>query len=370
MKTAITAIIFVFFVQISFAQSNTPAENIYIITTDGFRWQELFTGADSALINDERYVGDIPLMKQLYWDNDIETRRRKLMPFMWEVIAKDGQIYGNRLWGNKSNAANPYKISYPGYNEIFTGYPDPRIMLNIPRSNKNINILECLNNDPTYHGKVVTFSSWYVFPFILSAKRNGLPVNSGYENMQGEDSVFGLIDRVQDNISPKNHTRYDWLTYINAKEYIDKHHPKIVFLSLGETDEFAHEGHYDQYLQHANAVDKMIEDLWYFVQTSPDYKGKTSFIITTDHGRGKTQENWTNHSLFTKGSAQTWLAMMGPGIEPLGEIKLQQQIYQKQIAATIAFLLNTEFKNGHKIGSPIPLPHVQENTAQLFLSKQ
>ena len=154
------------------------------------------------------------------------------------------------------------------------------------------------------------------------------------------------------------------LTYINAKEYIEKHHPKIVFLSLGETDEFAHEGHYDRYLQHANAVDKMIGDLWYFVQTNPDYKGKTSFIITTDHGRGKNQENWTNHSLFTTGSAQTWLAMMGPGIEPLGEIKSEQQIYQKQIASTIALLLGQEFITTHKIGKPLFTTN-QQNTAQL-----
>ncbi|MBL7748297.1 MAG: hypothetical protein JNM19_12750, partial [Chitinophagaceae bacterium] len=41
--------------------ANTPdrpaklptAENLFIITTDGFRWQEVFNGADSLLINSE-----------------------------------------------------------------------------------------------------------------------------------------------------------------------------------------------------------------------------------------------------------------------------------------------------------------------------
>ena len=366
MRFAILFYSFFSFVPISFCQQPPQAENIFIITTDGFRWQEVFTGADSTLINDARYVGDIPLIKQLYWDKDFAKRRKKLMPFMWEVVAQEGQIYGNRFFGNKSNAANPYKISYPGYNEILTGGTDPRIMLNLPRVNKNMTILEWLNNKPDFNGKVVAFSSWYIFPYILNKERSGILINSGYQKMDTvfSDTAFGLINRVQESVPEKLHTRYDCLTFLNASEYIKQYHPKIIFISLGETDEFAHQGHYDQYLQHANAVDKMISDLWYYVQTTPFYKNKTAFIITTDHGRGKTEENWTNHSLLTDGSAQTWLAMMGPGIEPLGEIKSEQQIYQKQIASTIALLLGQQFMAAHKIGKPL-LTVNQQNTAKL-----
>ena len=52
------------------------AQNIFIITTDGFRWQEVFTGADSALINDSKYVNDTALMKELYWDERPSERRK------------------------------------------------------------------------------------------------------------------------------------------------------------------------------------------------------------------------------------------------------------------------------------------------------
>lgn len=373
MKLAFFASAFLFNFFTAAAQTTPETENIFIITTDGFRWQELFTGADPELISNTDFVQDTALLKQLYWNEDPGIRRQKLMPFMWSVIAQKGQIYGNRLLGNKSNAANPYKISYPGYNEIFTGYTDPRIIINLPRENKNLNILEYLNNQKEYNGKVIAFSSWYVFPFILNAKRSGFTVNSGYQNMQDEDgdSVFGFINKVQDNVEQKSHTRYDQLTFLNAREYIEQHHPKIVFIGLGETDEFAHMGRYDKYLQHANAVDKMISDLWYYVQTNSFYKNKTTFIITTDHGRGKEASNWTNHSLFTKGSAQTWIAMIGPGIEPVGEIRTAQQVYQKQIASTIAMLLGQEFKTSHRIGAPISLslPSAEKNinsTAQII----
>ena len=357
----ISLLIALLFISLFTAAQNLPqTENIFIITTDGFRWQELFTGADSALINSTDVVEDTSIAKQMFWNRDVLARRKMLMPFFWNVIAKNGQLYGNRFFGNKSNAANPYKISYPGYNEIFTGYTDRNIIINYPKENPNINILEYLNKQEKYQGKVVAFSSWSVFPYILNEKRSGFTVNSGYENMQDEngDTTFQLINKLQDNVVEKNQTRYDWLTFLNAKEYIQQHHPKIVFIGLGETDEFAHEAHYDKYLQHANAVDKMISDLWYYVQTNSFYKNKTTFIITTDHGRGKKTFNWSNHSLFTNGSAQTWLAMIGPGITPLGEMKEEQQIYQKQIASTIALLLGQQFQTTHKIGKPLELPQL------------
>jgi len=107
------------------AQSGSDSENIFIITTDGFRWQEVFTGADEELISNPRYVQDTGLLKQMYWDSSAEARRQKLMPFLWGTVARQGQLYCNRNFHNYVNVSNIYKISYPGYNEMFTGYPDP-----------------------------------------------------------------------------------------------------------------------------------------------------------------------------------------------------------------------------------------------------
>ena len=59
-----------------------------------------------------------------------EERRKLLMPFFWNTIAKQGQVYGNRRYSNNVNTANKYWFSYPGYNEIFTGYPDTAVNSN------------------------------------------------------------------------------------------------------------------------------------------------------------------------------------------------------------------------------------------------
>jgi hypothetical protein len=333
-------------------------QNVFIITLDGFRWQEMFQGADSVILSDPRFVKDSSLIRQLFWDPDPETRRRKLMPFFWEVIAKKGQLYGNREFSNKVNVKNLYQISYPGYNEIFTGTTDPHLILNIPIKNKNTNLLEYLNHIKEYRGRVAAFSSWNLFPYILNEKRSQIILNSGYCQMPGEegDSLTEAINMLEENVYPKTHTRYDWLTYLTAREYIERKHPRIVFLSLGQTDIYAHQGRYDLYLEGASAIDKMIAELWYYTQTQPFYKGNTTFIITTDHGRGNSSSTWVKHGIFTKGSGETWIAMLGQGIVSLGELKTVKQTYQKQIAPTIASLLGQKFELTNSSGKPISLP--------------
>lgn len=336
--------------------AQTPApRNIFIITTDGFRWQEVFNGADSLLLHDTAYVKDTALICEQFWSNDPEERKRRLLPFFWNVIAKKGRLSGNRNYGSEVNVANLYKISYPGYNEILTGFADTRFIPNLTVRNRNTNILEYLNSTETYAGKVAAFSSWNVMPFILNENRSRLPVNSGYEMLdEGEDSLNVLINQVQKNVANKGNTRQDLLTYASAKNYIEQQRPRVLFLGLGETDEYAHKGQYDQYLQKAHQVDRMLAELWYYVQTDPFYKDNTTFIITTDHGRGSKRHKWAQHGFWVKGSGEAWVAMMGAGIVPDGEVKTRERLYQKQIASTVSVLLNERFRaDDHSVAAPI-----------------
>jgi len=363
---------FVFFVcfliisSVSFGQIDSTAENIFIITTDGFRWQEVFTGADAGLIANPEYVEDTALLKQLYWDSTADLRRKKLMPFFWSTIAREGQLHGNRLYANKVDVSNLYKISYPGYNEMLTGYPDPIFIPNVPIRNRNLNVLEYLNSRAPYAGKVAAFSSWNLFSAILNEKRNKLPVNSGYEPVADDSSLNNeLINASQNGVLHKKNTRYDMLTFLTAREYIEHNHPKVVLIGFGETDEFAHAGRYDLYLQQATNVDRMISELWYYVQTSPFYRNKTTFIITTDHGRGKNPSAWYKHGVLTKGSGETWFAVIGPGISPDGEMKEARQASQKQMASTIAGLVGEEFGDPLKTGVMI-IHRLDEDRTNMF----
>lgn len=308
-------------------------KKLFVITLDGFRWQELFGGADSALIHDPGVTADTAINKALYWAATPGERRRKLMPFTWSIIAKQGQLFGNRWYNNKVNVSNPYSLSYPGYNEILTGGVDMSIYSNDKNRNSNRNVLDALNGTPAYKGRVAAFTSWDVFPYILNKKESHFYINSGLQNIEGKSLSASekLVNAIQNEMMEKAPTRYDELTFIACKEYLLKQKPSVLFLSFSGTDDAGHQRSYSRYLQQANNADHMIGELWSMVQSMPEYAGTTTFLITTDHGRGSKTENWSRHGFFVPGSSQTWFALLGSGIVPGGEMKMENQAYQRDL---------------------------------------
>ena len=80
-------------------------ENVLVVTLDGFRWQELFGGADETLL-DEKLGGvrDLPGLKRRYRRDTAQARREALLPFLWGTVAKQGQIFGNPALGRRPAA--------------------------------------------------------------------------------------------------------------------------------------------------------------------------------------------------------------------------------------------------------------------------
>ena len=138
----------------AFAQNARHTENLFIITLDGFRWEELYQGATDSLMNDPTFVKDTAALQALFAAPTAEEKRGKLMPWFWSTLATSGQLYGNRNYDNKVNCTNFFWFSYPGYNEILTGYSDPTINSNAKRWNPNVTVLEWLNQMPEYNGRV------------------------------------------------------------------------------------------------------------------------------------------------------------------------------------------------------------------------
>ncbi len=320
-----------------------PENKIFIITLDGLRWEEVFKGADPAFISDG-ILTDTTISKPMYWATTAEERRKKLMPFFWGVIARQGQLFGNRSYNNKVNVSNPYSLSYPGYSELLTGEVDYSIWSNDKKRNSNRNILEELNTSPAYAGKVAAFTSWELFPYILD-KKNGkqsFVLNSGIQKIEGKQlsAAQSFVNSIQGHMHDETGTRYDELTYIACKEYILKHKPSVLLLSFSGTDNAGHSNRYDEYLHEANNADRMIAELWRMVQAMPEYAGKTTFLITTDHGRGKKKGNWSDHGIFVSGSSQTWYALLGNTISAQGEIKYPAQVYQKELNSLVKNILS------------------------------
>jgi hypothetical protein len=334
--------------------------NVVIVTLDGLRWQEVYRGADSALIN-SKYTDDKKVVEKQFWAATPEERRKILFPFLWSTVDKKGQLYGNRDIGSRDEVANRYYFSYPGYNEIFTGFPDPRMNTNNAITNPNTNLLEFLNKQKGFENKVAVFASWERFSQILNVKRSGLMVNAGYMKLEarGMDAQLKYLDEIQ-NKAPHylgDSTRIDFLTYEFAKAYTKQYQPRVLYIAFDETDEFGHAGNYHSYLDRAHQEDGYISELWDYLQSNPNYKDKTTLIITCDHGRGDGQlANWRSHGyIIAPHSEQTWFAVIGPDTPPAGEMRSIETTYHKQLAQTISKILGFDFKAAadHEVGNAI-----------------
>src|SRR4051812_12080667 len=81
---------------LALADPPRKTENILFVMLDGLRWQEVFTGADEALLNKERGgVADVPGLRKQFWRATPQERRAALLPFLWGTLARDGQLFGN-----------------------------------------------------------------------------------------------------------------------------------------------------------------------------------------------------------------------------------------------------------------------------------
>ncbi len=322
-------------------------ENLFLITLDGLRWEELFGGADPQLITNPEYVKDTADLVSKFWDEDPLQRRQRLMPFFWNEVAEKGQIHGNRILGSKVDCSNIFWFSYPGYAEILCGKTNAQaIHSNAMVWNPDTTFLERLQSEPDYKDRIAAFCSWDVFPYIINEKRSNIPVNAAFEKVQDNPlsprEAF-LNELLEEIPSPWPTVRLDAFTQHYALEYIEKHQPKVVYLAYGETDDFAHDGRYDHYLNSAHQTDEWISRIWNYIQQHQQYKDKTSLLITTDHGRGSFVDGaWMSHGKTYTGSNAIWYAVMGPDTEALGEVDSEEQSWQRQVAASCLRLLGLD----------------------------
>jgi hypothetical protein len=320
--------------------------NVVLIMSDGVRWQEVFRGADPSLIDrTDGGVSDTAGLRREFAKGSREESRATLLPFIWSIVARQGQLYGDRDAGGSAQVTNGLKFSYPGYNETLTGHPDPRIDSNDAVPNPNRTVFEWLNRQPEFAGKVAAFGTWVRFAEIFNRERSGFPIRAGWEipfpnpstpARAQLDELYRTTTRLWGSVS------YDSFMQQAVLDYVREEHPRVLFVGYGETDEWAHSRRYDQYLTSARRVDSFIAELWNTMQAMPEYRGTTTFIIATDHGRGSGRE-WTSHGEKVDGAENIWLAVLGPDTPARGVVG-KGRVTQSQIAATVAAFLGKDYR--------------------------
>lgn len=329
--------------------SAPKTRNVVLIVSDGLRWQEIFTGADPALMNEKN--GGIWEKEQdlrgKYWRANADERRKALFPFLWTTVAARGQIFGNQAKGSIARVTNGFAFSYPGYNEMLSGHPDPRINSNEFGPNPNVTVFEWLNGLPDLHGRVSVYATWQTFRDIFNVQRSKLPLQVGWDlpyrgqltpRQELVNQLYRFTTRLEDG------DVYNAFLQIPLLDSVREQQPRVLFVGYGETDNWGHAGRYDLLLHSAHVFDHFVEELWNTVQGLAAYRDQTTFIITTDHGRGSGLIDWKEHGVEQPGSENIWIAVVGPDTRPLGERTHTAQLTQAQIAATVAALLGKDYR--------------------------
>ncbi|MBL8167538.1 MAG: phosphoglyceromutase [Acidobacteria bacterium] len=343
------------------ALAQTKTENVILITFDGARTQEVFGGLDLDILKDKTKRGkveDSTLYKK-YWAATPEERRLKLMPFFWGTLMKDhGSIAGNRSLNSSVMTTNRMWFSYPGYSEILTGQAhDDVINSNDRKRNQFTSVLEFLKRKlKLTKTQVALFGSWDVFNWIGEHEEGAVTINAGHEPYElaanADTKAFSKLQN--ERLSPWDSVRFDYFTVHFALEHLKKYQPRVMHIALGETDDWAHGGEYAHVLNSFTQNDQQIKQIWEFLQSSPKYKGKTSIIFTTDHGRGKTIRDWTDHGEKVPEAQNIWMAFISPEVSLRGEWKNADTIYQNQVAATLCRFLNVDYsENNPQAGKPV-----------------
>ncbi|KAF0187419.1 MAG: alkaline phosphatase family protein [Hyphomonadaceae bacterium] len=347
------------------AQTSPRDQRVIFVMLDGLRWQEVFRGADTDLAASTEYMRSSFAKDVRAGFVDVSNRREALMPFLTGVVARDGALIGNRDAGSCAHVTNDRWFSYPGYNETLTGKPDARVNSNDYGPNPNVTFLEWLNRQPGYASEVAAATSWDAFTRIINAERSGVPVNAGLMPLRGSDGAVTTYNRLlADTPVPWKSVRLDAFTHMAAMHTLRTQRPRVMFISYDETDDFAHDGDYAQYLMAAHRTDGFLRELWETVQRDRAYAGRTTLLITVDHGRGdQPGESWRHHysgpalaagtsPLREKfpngipGSDQTWIGALGPRVRA-GETLAAQAgdcAGSNQMAATTLTALGLDWR--------------------------
>ena len=326
-------------------------DNVILITFDGARTQEIFGGLDLDVLRASIDGGE-PESTEVYrwfWAPTPEARRTRLMPFFWETLmVEHGSIAGNRALGSTVELANRMRFSYPSYAEILTGEAhDDTITSNDNRRYPFPTVLQFLQRELGLDDtRAAAFAAWETFRWIVSSEAGTFTVNAGYQASDDPDPVMQELSSQQfDTPTPWDNVRHDHYTFALAMRHLAVHHPRVLYLALGETDDWAHGERYDRTLEAFARNDQQLRQLWKWLQADDQYRDRTAIVLTTDHGRGHTGADWTDHGNDTEGAQFVWMAVVSPTVALRGEWRDHAPIRLNQVAATLAAFLGLDFRS-------------------------
>jgi hypothetical protein len=363
MRSVVVVLLLCVVVSSSVHATELRTRNLVLVTLDGVRTQEIFSGMDPIVADRsaEQVYSEIATGRTRYWAETPQQRRKLLMPFFWGTLVPSGMLFGDPSADSEMLVRNAFKFSSPGYAEMLTGQAQPEVDDNVALRFPATTVLEYVTSTLQLPAaKVAQIGSWDVFEFLAASKDDVFLMNGGFNAFPAEFStpeIDRLVELRRDVMQLWEESSNDSLTYYIAKEYLTQYEPRLLWLGMSQSDDWAHADRYDRLLDYLHLTDQLLQDLWSTLQANPAYRGNTTLIITTDHGRGLGPVDWAEHDETIPGSEDIWLAIIGPDTPPLGTNVPPGIVYQADVAATIVKLFGLDPADFNANAGPV-LPGV------------
>jgi predicted AlkP superfamily pyrophosphatase or phosphodiesterase len=257
--------------------STKPIKRVIYITLDGVRWQDVF----------------------------LDHNR---LPLFWAKYAKSAAIYGDPQ-SNITMEVASIPVSLPSYQSQMSGAVQPCKNNECGRLQAETFPEKLVNKLGLKRKDVASISCWEVMDFAVERTPGTIFSNHGTRPMHDpdtmeDDPVMVALNKQQAAAYPGDDTRPDKYTFAQAMHYLEKYKPVFLWISLGDTDDAAHEAHLKAYHNALAFGDQAIDQL---MQTLKRMKldKDTMVIITTDHGRGD-GDKWSEHDEQYPEAKQTW----------------------------------------------------------------
>jgi len=135
---------------------------------------------------------------------------------------------------------------------------------------------------------------------------------------------------------------------------MEHYHPHFLWVYLADVDHAGHTGDWINYTSTLQNADRLVKELWDYLQADPFYQNATTMIVTNDHGRHDDQHGgFQNHGCGCEGCRHIQFLAVGPHIKK-GFVSTTYRT-TPDMAVTAAYLtgVNPAKATGHVINEII-----------------
>jgi hypothetical protein len=282
------------------------AERVVLVTLDGVRWQEMFGGVDPDLAEEAQLPRRAVVPSET------------LLPNVYRLFFDQGAVVGHPDHGAAFNASGPVFVSLPAYMEMMSGAPSVCLGNDCDEAQTWSLLEEVREQTGVPSGGVAAVASWEKIAQAAVTRPDSVWIDAGRKEGDAAPAWPG-----------SGPYRPDHYTAPRALAYFAAERPRLLWVSLGDADEYAHRGDYRGYLDAIRFADAFLGELAATLDELGEAE-RTAIYVTTDHGR---DGNFRDHG--RRASQRVWLLARGAGVAARGPVALSEPRYLRDLAPTV-----------------------------------